>query len=171
MKPIMHILCTATLLFVSNGQQVSFGQEKRSDAAPQVDIPVKMDQASVVFNMNHFVIRGDMPVGLRYMDLLAKNFKENGTKGQIIGIFYSEGGHFTLTDEAYNAARGVTTGNPYKEPIANLIKQGVQIEECVETMKNHKWTNADLLPGVKVNAGAIQRLVHLEKQGYVQIQP
>ena len=171
MKITIVLSCAIALLLLSIGQQISFSQEKKGDSAPQVDIPVKMDKANVVFNMNHYVIRGDMPVGLRYMDRLAKNFKESGTNGQIIGIFYSEGGHFTLTDEAYNVARGVTTGNPYKEPIANLIKQGVQIEECAETMRNHKWTNADLLPGVKVNAGAVQRLVQLEQQGYVQIQP
>jgi intracellular sulfur oxidation DsrE/DsrF family protein len=54
---------------------------------------------------------------------------------------------------------------------AELLKQGVQIEECVVSMKNHAWDNEDLLPGVKVNAGAVGRLIQLIQEGYVQIQP
>jgi intracellular sulfur oxidation DsrE/DsrF family protein len=146
-------------------------QADKSEPAVRVDIPVKLDKADVVFNMNHLVLRGDMSVGLRYMDTMAKGFKDEGTKSQIIGIFYSEAGHLTLNDKAYNAYRGITTGNPYKTLIADLINRGVQIEECAETMKNHHWGNEDLLPGVKVNAGAVRRLVQLTQQGFVQIQP
>ena len=35
----------------------------------------------------------------------------------------------------------------------------------------HDWVNADLLPGVKVDTGAIGRLIQLVQEGYVQIQP
>jgi intracellular sulfur oxidation DsrE/DsrF family protein len=141
------------------------------DSVVRVDIPVKLEKADVVVNMNHLVLRGDMPVGMRYIDQMAKGFKEAGTKTQIIGIFYSEAGHLTLNDKAYNAYRGVNSGNPYKTLIADLIKQGVLIEECVETMKSHHWNNDDLLTGVKVNGGAVGRIVQLEQQGFVQIQP
>ncbi|MCE5330057.1 hypothetical protein LLG07_06980 [bacterium] len=48
------------------------------------------------------------------------------TKGQIIGVFHGDAAYMTLNDEAYNTYRKVTTGNPYKELIAELIKQGVQ---------------------------------------------
>jgi hypothetical protein len=37
-------------------------------------------------------------------------------------------------------------------------------------LANH-WRNADLLLGVKVDTGAIIRIVQLVQQGYVQIQP
>ncbi|MGD9786617.1 MAG: hypothetical protein AB7U30_01550 [Sulfuricellaceae bacterium] len=47
----------------------------------------------------------------------------------------------------------------------------MQIEECVNSMKNNHWVNADLLPGVKVNGGAVARLIQLEQQGFIQIQP
>jgi len=39
------------------------------------------------------------------------------------------------------------------------------------SMKNHKWVNEDLLPGVKVSRGAVGRIIQLVQQGYVQIQP
>ena len=136
-----------------------------------VDIPVVLEKANVVFNMDHLALAGNLPVGINYMYLLANRFKEMKTKGQIIGVFHGDAAYMTLNDEAYNAYRKVTTGNPYKELIAELIKQGVQIEECAVSMKNHMWGNEDLLPGVKVNSGAVSRLIKLIQEGYVQIQP
>jgi intracellular sulfur oxidation DsrE/DsrF family protein len=39
-------------------------------------------------------------------------------------------------------------------------------------MRDNHWRNADLLPGVKVDTGAIIRIVQLvQQEGYVQIQP
>jgi len=171
----VNVLQGITLVLCCSGlqQRALADDEKAGGAEPQVriDVPVKLERADVVFNMNHLVLRGDMPVGVRYMDQMAKALKEAGTKTQIIGIFYNEAGHLTLNDKAYNAYRGVTTGNPYKGLIADLIKQGIQMEECAETMKSHHWGNDDLLPGVKVNSGAVGRLVQLTQEGFVQIQP
>jgi len=76
-----------------------------------------------------------------------------------------------LNDKAYNSYRKVSVGNPYKDLIAMLMKQGVQIEECAVAMKAHGWGNEDLLPGVKVNTGAVGRLIQLVQEGYIQIQP
>ena len=38
-------------------------------------------------------------------------------------------------------------------------------------MMAHHWRNAELLPGVLLNGGAVARLVQLHQQGYAQIQP
>ena len=73
--------------------------------------------------------------------------------------------------KAYNSYRKVSFGNPYKDLIAMLMKQGVLIEECAVSMKAHGWSNEDLLPGVKVNTGAVGRLIQLVQEGYIQIQP
>jgi intracellular sulfur oxidation DsrE/DsrF family protein len=143
----------------------------REERMIHVDIPVVLEKANVVFNMDHLTFAGDLPVGINYMYLLANRFKEMKTKGQIIGVFHGDAAYMTLNDEAYNAYRKVTTGNPYKELIAELIKQGVQIEECAVSMKNHTWGNGDLLPEVKVHSGAVGRLIQLIQEGYVQIQP
>jgi intracellular sulfur oxidation DsrE/DsrF family protein len=143
----------------------------QAEQAIQIDIPVKIEKANVVFNMDHLAFDGDMPVGIKYMHLLANRFKELGTKGQIIGVFHGDAAYMTLNDKAYNAYRKVSTGNPYKGPIAELLKQGVQIEECAVSMKSHNWVNDHLLSGVKVNTGAVGRLIQLGQAGYVQIQP
>jgi intracellular sulfur oxidation DsrE/DsrF family protein len=139
--------------------------------AIHVDIPVELKQANVVFNMDHRAFVGDMPIGLKYMRLLAERMKKSGTPSKIIGIFHGETAYLTLNDGAYNTFRRVATGNPYKSLIAELQKDGVQIEECAVSMQGNNWGNSDLLPGVLVNSGAVVRLTQLVQQGYVQIEP
>jgi intracellular sulfur oxidation DsrE/DsrF family protein len=136
-----------------------------------IDIPVKLREAKVVFIMDHLAFTGDLPIGIKYMELTASRFKEMGTKGHIIGLFYGQAAYLVINDKAYNAYRRVKTGNPYKDLIADLIRQGVQIEECAFSMKMHNWKNQDLLPGVKVHTGALVRLIQLTQEGYIHIQP
>lgn len=145
--------------------------DNKMEHSVRIDIPVVLEKADVVFNMDHMAFVGDMSVGINYMRLLSARFKEMNTVGHIIGIFHGDAAYLTLNDNAYNIYRKVSTGNPHKELIAELLKLGVQIEECAISMKNHQWGNEDLLPGVKVNAGATIRLVQLSQSGYVQIQP
>jgi intracellular sulfur oxidation DsrE/DsrF family protein len=146
-------------------------KDKKGEQHIVVEIPVVLEKANVVFNMDHLAFAGDVPVGMSYMLLLTNRFREMNTKGQIIGVFHGDAAYMTLNDEAYNVYRKVITGNPYKGLLAELLKQGVQIEECIVSMKNHAWGPEDLLPGVKINAGALGRLIQLTQEGFVQIQP
>jgi intracellular sulfur oxidation DsrE/DsrF family protein len=139
------------------------------DHALHIDIPVKLEKANVVLNIDHLDLAGDMPIAIGHLGLLVSDFGQSNTRGQIIGLFHTNAGHVTLNDKAYNAERKVTTGNPYKDLIASLMKQGVQIELCGATAKGHNWVSADLLPGVKVNTDAMIRLTELAQQGYAVI--
>ena len=47
----------------------------------------------------------------------------------------------------------------------------MQVEECAETMAQYRWSNADLLPNVKVVTGANYRILQLVQDGYIQLQP
>ena len=71
-------------------------------------------------------------------------------------------------DVAPLSRRGVgqhsTTGSPYRELVADLMKRGVHIELCGATAKAHKWGNADLLPAVKVNTDAMARTTQLVQE-------
>lgn len=132
----------------------------------RIDIPVRLEAANVVLNIDHLAFAGDMPFAIGHLGLFAKHFAEWNTKGHIIAIFHTDAGQ---DDKAYNAARNIATGNPYKELLVGLMKQGVQIELCGATATAHNWVNADLLPGVKVNTDAMVRLTQLAEEGYVQI--
>jgi len=170
-KHFLSVLVVTFLLVCAYWQTTSLAESAQSESGIQIDIPVKLEKADVVFNMDHLAFSGDMPVGIKYMHLLANRFKELGTKGRIIGVFHGDAAYMTLKDKAYNAYRHISTGNPYKGLIAELLKQGVQVEECAVSMKSHNWVNEDLLPDVKVNTGAVGRLIQLVQEGYVQIQP
>jgi intracellular sulfur oxidation DsrE/DsrF family protein len=146
-------------------------QVVRAQPTIQIDIPVTLKQANVVFNISHVDFVGEAPAGIKDMNLLAARFKKTGNKGQIIGIFHGAAAYLTLNDRAYGAYRLVDTGNPYKNLLTLLMEQGVQIEACAISMKNNGWGNQDLLLGVKVNAGAVGRLIQLVQEGYIQIQP
>ena len=142
----------------------------RSDRNLHIDIPAKLDkEANVAFNIDPLALSGDMPIALGHLELLVNDYRELNATGRIITIFHTDAGHVTLDDRAYNAARHVTTGNPYKGLLVGLMKKGVQVELCGATAKAYHWGNDDLLPGVKVNNDAMVRLTELGLEGYVQI--
>ncbi len=174
MKKILIILLTGILSMSLSFNMVVLAADNaatQKDPKIHVDIPVLIKKAKVVFDIGHVSFSGDMPLALRFMGILAKTFKEQGTEGQIIAEFYADAGYLLLNDQAYNAHRRVSTGNPYKGLIADLMVQGVQIEECAMTMRLQHINNEDLLKGVKVNSGANPRMVQLMQEGFVRLQP
>lgn len=174
MKSLVGILFASALLSAGSAMvTTAYASEAGSGQGPtgiHVDIPITLKQANVVFNMDHAANdMGDKPTGIGYMHQLAERYKRDGTKGQIIGVFHGNGAYLLLNDAAFNKATGGTTGNPYKGAIAQLLTQGVHVEECAVSMKAHHWVNSDLLPGIKVNAGAVARIIELVEDGYVQL--
>jgi intracellular sulfur oxidation DsrE/DsrF family protein len=146
-----------------------------ADTAPtgelKIDVPVPLKASKVVFNMDHLAFAGDHPIGLAYMKLMLQNYKAKQTPLQIIAVFHGAAGYMLLNDAAYNKARRSDKGNPYKEAIASLQKEGVEFEECGQTARANGWVNSNLLPDVKVNTGANLRLVQLMQDGFVSLQP
>lgn len=145
-----------------------------ADPTPEplkIDVPVMLKDAKIVFDMRHMSFAGDQPVGLNHMKLLVQRFKTDQTRWQIISVFHGQAGYMVLNDAAYNKVRKTETGNPYKVQIAELQLAGVVFEECGQTAKSNNWTNADFLPGVKVNSGANLRLTELQQNGFTQLQP
>ena len=166
----MKIFWLLVLFACFTGGRALHAQDKLEEPI-HIDIPVKFEKADVVFDLGHAVFVGDIPLGMRYMQMLSNRMKEIGATGNIIGVFYGEATYLVLSDPAYNAFRRVSTGNPYKETIASLLKDSVQLEVCAVALKMHGWTNSNLLPGIKVNSGGIGRIIQLVQNGYVQIRP
>ncbi len=137
----------------------------------RIDVPVTLRDAKVVFNMDHLVFEGATPTGLAWMKRNTESFVRDRTSWQIIAVFHGPGGSMLLNDAAYDRVRKTTGGNPYRTTIAELQRVGIRFEECGETAHLNGWTNADLLPGVQVNSGAILRFIELGQQGFVQIHP
>jgi intracellular sulfur oxidation DsrE/DsrF family protein len=76
----------------------------------------------------------------------------------------------TLGDAAYDRVMGTKAGNPWKSLVADLQKAGGAVEACGTRMKELGVGNADLLPGVKVDADGWTRVVDLHGKGYTVFQ-
>ena len=147
----------------------------QTDQKLQIDVPVKLEKANVVFDIGKLALNGDMPFFIGDMDLLATDLKDWNVKGQIIAVFHGDAAYLVLNDDAYDANRHVQTGhpvqtgNPYGKLLTGLMDQGIQIELCGATAAANHWGNADLLAGVKVNTNAMVRVTQLEQDGYTLI--
>jgi intracellular sulfur oxidation DsrE/DsrF family protein len=140
-----------------------------SETPLRIDIPVKLAEVKVAFSVGALAFEGDLPASMFHLQLIENDIADWNAKAQVIAVFHTNAGHVTLNDSTYNAERNVATGNPYKTLVADLMKRGAQIELCGATAKVHKWGNADLLPGVKVNTDAMARTTQLVQEGFVKI--
>ena len=169
MKTFSRVPLVVLAAFALSGPALA--SEPPSAKPLQIDITVVLKDAKIVFNMNQLTFAGDQPVGLTHMKILTQRFKADRTTWQMIAVFHGAAGFMLLNDAAYNKVRRTERGNPYKDLIAELQREGIAFEECGQTAKTNNWTNADFLPGVKVNAGANLRLVELMQSGFTQLQP
>jgi len=135
----------------------------------RIDIPVRLTELRIAFSIADLAFEGDLPAAIFHLQLIANDTANWKARAQIIAVFHTNAGHATLHDEAYNADRNIATGNPYKQMIADLMKRGVEVELCGATAAAHKWGNADLIPGIKVNTDAVARMSQLAQEGFVQI--
>jgi|ERR1700748_2206713 intracellular sulfur oxidation DsrE/DsrF family protein len=134
-----------------------------------IDIPVKLRELKMVFSIGALQFEGDLPASMFHMQLIEDDLADWDARSEVVAVFHTNAGHVTLHDSAYNADRAITTGNPYKDLVANLIKRGVKVELCGATAKVHNWGNADLLPDIQVNTDAMARTGQLVQEGFVKI--
>ena len=142
----------------------------RSDGI-HIEVPVRLSEARVVFNLDHLAFNGDQPIGLQFLNVMVERFRSTSIPWRIVAIFHGPNGYMALADANYDRVRHWKGGNPYKEQIAALQRAGVEVELCAETMRLNHWRNADILPGIKVNSGANFRLIELLQQGFAEIHP
>ena len=117
----------------------------------------------------HCHLRATFQRRISHLNLVVNDTHNWNAKSDIVAVFHTNAGHVTLNDNAYNKERTISTGNPYKELIAHLMKSGVRVELCGATAAAHKWGNADLLTGIKVNTNAMARSIQLVQEGYIKI--
>jgi intracellular sulfur oxidation DsrE/DsrF family protein len=156
------ITCLSLSLSLARGQE-------HADHPLHIDIAVKLEKANVVFDIGHAVYVGDMPFVIGDLNLLANDFRDENTKGQIIAVLHGDAAYLVLNDESYNINRHVKTGNPYGTLIAEWMKRGVQVELCGATAHANHWGNIDVISGVKIDTDAMIRVTQLEQQGYTLI--
>jgi hypothetical protein len=110
-------------LLVSSGA-ICAVDSAATQAAPalHIDIPVKLDKANVVFDVGHLVLSGDMPFVLGDLHLLAGDYSNGITQGEVIAVFHGDAAYLVLNDGSYNNNRHVHAGNPYGKLIVSVVK-------------------------------------------------
>ncbi|UCG87847.1 MAG: substrate-binding domain-containing protein [Gemmatimonadota bacterium] len=108
--------------------------------------------------------------GLASLRKVVEQYKAIGIRVEelhVSAVVHGAAAYWLLKDERYRDARGgAEGGNPNKAIVRELIENGVSVEMCGLTMKEHGWTKKDLLPDVKVVPAFYPRVIDLELQGY-----
>jgi intracellular sulfur oxidation DsrE/DsrF family protein len=134
-----------------------------------IDIPVKLDEIKIVFSIASLSFEGDLPAAIFHMGLIEDDIANWKAKSEVVAVFHTNAGHVTLHDAAYNSDRNISTGNPYKKLITDLMQRGVKVELCGATARSHGWGNADTIPEIKINTDAMARTAQLVQEGFVKI--
>jgi intracellular sulfur oxidation DsrE/DsrF family protein len=137
--------------------------------ALSIDIPVVLAEVNSVHSIGALQFEGDLPAAIFHLQLIVGDIADWAAPSQVVAVFHTNAGHVTLHDAAYNAARNIATGNPYRQLVSELVSRGVQVELCGATARVNGWGNADLLPAVKINTDAMSRTIQLVQQGFVKI--
>jgi len=140
-----------------------------SEKTIHIDIPVKLAEVKVVFSIASLSFEGDLPASIFHIELIMNDSADWKIKPQVFAIFHTNAGHVTLHDQAYNADRGIATGNPYKQLVLDLMKRGVHVELCGATAKVHNYGNVDLLPGIPINTDAMARTTQLVQEEFIKV--
>jgi len=116
--------------------------------------------------------KDNVGMGLACVRGLLKDYETVGIPSNevhINAVFHGAAAYWMLKDGPYASFTKRPGPNPNKSIIHELVRLGVSLELCAQTMEKHGWTKGDILPGVKIVAGAYPRIIDLEHQGYAYI--
>lgn len=109
--------------------------------------------------------------GLFYARKLIDTYAKQGIAADQVHLHlvYHGTGIAAVVNDAARKRLGTESANPNGEILAELIKRGVQLELCENTMQQKGVTAPELMPGIKLVVGAFPRLIDLQLQGYAYI--
>ena len=136
-------------------------------------VPVKhRENIRVVYQIKTDQWKEGVGSGLHYVDKLVHAYHEMGIENedfQISAVHHGDAGYWLLKNSAYRTETGKSGTNPNQKIIRRLIDNGVSVELCAQTMKQHDWSEKDLLEDVVIVIGAYPRIIDLQHMGYAYI--
>ena len=142
-----------------------------SAAEPEV-IPIQVrENLRIVYQVTDDVAHEGVNKGLFYARKLIKTYEKQGIAADQVHLHlvYHGTGIAAVVNDAARKRLGTDTANPNGEILAELIKRGVQVELCENTMQQKGVKPTELMPGVKLVVGAFPRLIDLQLQGFAYI--
>lgn len=167
MKKASFLKCVLLGVFALAG--VSYGQAADSDV-PVIPLKVR-ENLKIVYQITDDADYEGVNIGLFYARKLINTYEKHGIPLDQVDlhlVYHGTGLHAVVNDVA-RARLKVSTANPNGEILAELIRRGVQVELCENTMQQKGVKPQELLSGVKLVVGAFPRLIDLQLQGYAYI--
>ncbi len=136
-------------------------------------IPLKVrENLRIVYQVSDDKEHEGINRGLFYVRKLIDTYEREGVSLDAVDfhVVYHGTGLNALVNDATRARLDPEhPKNLNAEIIASLIKRGVKIELCADTMRQKQVTPGELQPGILRVVGAFPRLVDLQLQGYAYI--
>ena len=140
-------------------------------AEPEV-IPIQVrENLRIVYQVTDDAQHEGVNKGLFYARKLINTYQSHGITAEQVHlhlVYHGTGIAAVVNDDARKRL-GSEASNPNGEILAELIKRGVQIELCENTMQQKGVKPTELMPGVRLVVGAFPRLIDLQLKGYAYI--
>lgn len=141
-------------------------------AAEKEIIPIQVRKdLRLVYQVTDDLAYEGVNKGLFYAKKLIDTYEREGihlTDVNMHVVYHGTGLAAVVNDEARERL-GVKASNPNREILAELIKRGVKVELCENTMRTRGVKPEEVLVGVSLVVGAYPRLVDLQLMGCAYI--
>lgn len=157
MKPLLFSLLAITLSSIA--------------AEPEV-IPIQVrENLRIVYQVTDDIAHDGVNKGLFYARKLINTYEKQGIAAHQVHLHlvYHGTGIAAVVNDAARKRLGTDAANPNGEILEELIKRGVHVELCENTMQQKGVKPTELMPGVKLVVGAFPRLIDLQLQGFAYI--
>lgn len=143
-----------------------------SAAAEPGVIPIQVrENLRIVYQVTDDAQHEGVNKGLFYALKLINTYQKHGIAPEQVHlhlVYHGTGIAAVVNDEARKRL-GADVANPNGEILAELVKSGVQVELCENTMQQKGVKPKELMPGIKLVVGAFPRLIDLQLQGFAYI--
>lgn len=149
----------------------SFAQEAAEAKVPVIPVKVR-ENLKLVYQVTDDVDHEGVNKGLFYARKLINTYEKMGiplSEVDMHVVYHGTATHAVVQDAARKRLNASPSRNPNGEILAELVRRGVHVELCENTMQQKGVKPAELMPGVELVVGAFPRLVDLQLQGYAYI--
>lgn len=160
----MHPFITLSFMLAFLAASVSGAEPER--------IPLQVrENLRIVYQVTDDAPHEGVNKGLFYARKLINTYEKQGIAADQVHLHlvYHGTGIAAVVNDAARKRLGSEAANPNGEILSELIKRGVQIELCENTMQQKGVKPSELMPGVKLVVGAFPRLIDLQLQGFAYI--
>ena len=136
-------------------------------------IPLQVrENLRIVYQVTEDLSHEGVNRGLFYARKLINTYEKQGIAADQVRlhlVYHGTGIAAVVNADARQRLKAENRENPNSDILGELVRRGVQIELCEDTMRQKGVRATELMPGVKLVVGAFPRLIDLQLQGFAYI--